>query len=430
MSVVTPLRSSEPILSPSAAPEPREHGCADPGLSLHGFVALMAAIMACQALGIDSMLAALPEIGRALGVADENARQWIIAIYMFGFGAAQLVYGPLADRYGRRPILLASLCLFGAMSIVAGLSGSFAGLLVARFLQGVAGAAGRVLTVSITRDCFHGRQMARVMSLSFIVFLAVPALAPSIGQAIMLVGGWRDIFFFLAGFASLVAIAGARRLNETLHPDARQPISAGTVIAAVRRTLRERQAIGYTLAGTAVFGALMGFVNSVQQVFADTFHAPGLFPITFAAMAGAMGLSAYVNSRVVERLGTRLVSHAALAGFILISSVHLAVALAGLETAASFAVLQCLAMGCFGMTGSNFNSMAMEPMGSIAGTAASVQGFLSTVGGAAIGVVIGQSFNGTTVPLEVGFVVTGLTALALVLVTERGRLFGAQPATA
>lgn len=406
----------------------REPGNSDPGLGFGAFVALIAAIMACQALGIDAMLPALPNIGHSLSIASENDRQWIVAVYMFGFGAAQLVYGPLADRYGRRPILIVSLSLFAVASVWAGLSTSFTGLLIARFLQGVVGAAGRVLSISVVRDCYRGRQMARVMSLSFIVFLAVPALAPSIGQAIMLVADWRWIFFFLAAFAGIVALVGGLRLNETLHPEYRQPISVAGISHAIRLTLTDRNAIGYTLAMTAVFGALMGFVNSIQQIFGDVFQAPGKFPLMFACVAGSMGTAAFINSRIVERLGTRKVSHGALLGFIAFSTLHLAFAATGHETLISFTILQCMTMFCFGMMGSNFGSMAMESMGEIAGTAASVQGFISTVGGSAIGIVIGQAFNGSTVPVTVGFVTVGVIALLLVLVTERGRLFRAHHA--
>ena len=404
--------------APASAP-----GQADSGLGFRGFVALIAAIMAAQALGIDMMLPALPDIGTALNIPSENDRQWIVALYMLGFGAAQLVYGPLADRYGRRPILIASMGLFAVTSVAAALATSFTGLLVFRFLQGVVGAAGRVLAVSVVRDCYQGRQMARVMSLSFIVFLAVPALAPSIGQIILFVADWRGIFLFLAAFSGIVALVGGLKLKETLHPEHRHPISVAGITAAIRSTLTERNAIGYTLAMTVVFGALMGFINSVQQIFTDIFHAPAKFPLMFACIAGAMGTSAFINSRIVERLGTRVVSHGALLGFIAFSVVHLAVAVSGYETMLTFGLLQCLTMFCFGMMGSNFGSMAMESMGEIAGTASSVQGFISTVGGSLIGIVVGQSFNGTTVPMTLGFVGVGLIALLLVLATERGKLF-------
>lgn len=421
--------SSDLIHAPDAPA--RAPGDADPGMSFRAFVALMASIQACNALGIDSMLPALPAIGRALAIPTANDRQWIIAVYVFGFGAAQLVYGPMADRYGRRPLLVVSLGLFSLLSIAAAFSGSFTGLIVARLLQGIAGAGGRVLTVCVIRDCYSGRQMARVMSLSFMVFLLVPVLAPTIGQGILLVASWRLIFLFLAAYVGGVALIGFLRLKETLHPEFRRPATFAGVTSAMRRVATDRAAIGYTLAATLMFGALMSLIDSIQQVFADDFHAAGRFPLVFACIAGSMALASFINSRIVERLGTRRVSHAGLIGFILTSALHVAVAAAGRETMFSFALIQCLQLFCFGMTTANFNSMAMEPMGAIAGTAASVQGFVSTCGGAIIGLVIGQMFDGTTLPMALGFCGLGVLALLLVLATERGRLFGThRPAAA
>jgi DHA1 family bicyclomycin/chloramphenicol resistance-like MFS transporter len=395
----------------------------DPGLRFPFFVALIASLMAVTPLGIDAMLPALPEIGRALNVDTENHQQWIIAIYVFGFGAAQLVYGPLSDSYGRKPLLVISLVLFAILSIIAGLSTSFEALLAARLFQGISGAAGRVLVVSVVRDCFAGRQMARVMSISFMIFLAVPVLAPSIGQLILLFGNWRLIFFVLAGFAALIGLVTLFQLRETLHPEYRRPVAVKPIAQAVRRTLTNRSALGYTLALTCVFGALMGFINSIQQIFADIFHAPQRFPLVFACIGLSMAAAAFTNARIVERLGTRRVSHTALIGMILLGGLHSIVALAGLETMLSFTILQSATMFCFGLLGSNFGSMAMEDVGEIAGTASSVQGFVSTCGGALLGLFVGQSFNGTTVPLSLGFFLLGLVALLIVLVTERGRLF-------
>ena len=394
------------------------------GLSFAGFVALMAGLMAVNALGVDSMLAALPEIGRALHVADENRRQLIIVVYVLGFGLAQLVWGPLADAHGRRPILIACTTLYAVLSVVAGFASSFELLLAARLLQGIAAAASRVLVVSIIRDCFSGRTMARVMSLSFIVFLIVPILAPSIGQAILLAtGSWRGIFFALGGFGALISLIGGLRLRETLHPAYRQPASVRNVARGVRRVLSYRMTLGYTLAGAATFGALLGYVNSVQQIFADLFRHPALFPLVFAGTAASMGVAGYLNSRIVERIGSRKVSHGALLVQLCASSVHLAIAASGHETMASFILLQSVTMGCFGLMGSNFNAMAMEPVGDIAGLAASVQGFVSTCLAAGLGYVIGQAFDGSTVPLCLGFVVMGLVALGTVLFAEHGRLF-------
>jgi DHA1 family bicyclomycin/chloramphenicol resistance-like MFS transporter len=387
------------------------------------FVALIAALMAINALGIDSMLPALPAMGHALGIENENQRQWIIAAYVFGFGSTQLVYGPLADRYGRKAILTVSLSLFALMSIACAFAWNFETIVLARVLQGVAAAASRVLAISIVRDRYAGRQMARVMSLSFIVFLAVPILAPSIGQIIMLAGPWSWIFWFLALFAASVVAWATLRLPETLHPEDRRPIDAGQLWAAARMVLGHRHSLGYTLASTLLFGSLLGFINSVQQIFTDIFDAADLFTMIFAAIAAFMGMASYANSRIVEKLGARLVSHTAVIGFTLLSGVHVLVILAGHESIWSFSIFQALVMGCFGLAGSNFGSMAMEPVGHIAGTASSIQGFMSTIGGAAIGIVIGQAFDGTTMPVAAGYFVLGGLAILVVLVTERGRLF-------
>ena len=398
---------------------------AKPGMGFKQFVALIAALMAVNALAIDSMLPALPAIGRSLGVEDENRRQWIVTAYLLGFGGAQIVYGPLADRFGRKPVLMAGVAAYVLFSAGAAFSTSFTILLIARALMGVGAAATRVLAVSVVRDCYSGRDMARVMSLAFIVFLAVPILAPSIGQIIMLFGPWRWVFGGLGLFGAAVLLWTALRLPETLDPADRLPFAPGRVAAAFRLTLTNRIAVGYMLAMTLVLGALFGFINSAQQVFADTLSAPELFTSVFALIAGFMALSSFLNARIVGRLGPRRVSHMALCGFIAISALHAGVALTGHETLVSFAVLQAGVMFCFGLVVSNFSSLAMEPLGHVAGTASSVQGFVTTFGGALLGFAVGQHFDGTTVPLAVGFVVYGLLALGIVLLAERGRLFGA-----
>lgn len=393
------------------------------GMGFREFVGLTAAMMAVVGLAIDTMLPALPAIGGSLGVADENRRQLIVTVFLLGFGIAQLAYGPISDRIGRRPILLGGAACYAAASLFAALAPSFALLLFARLLQGIAVAAVRVVTVSVVRDCYGGRQMARVMSLAFMVFLAVPVLAPSIGQVIMLFVPWRGLFGALTIYALLLLLWIAMRLPETLHPEFRRPIDVRSVSAAIRRSLTARQGIGYTLAQTAMSGALYGFINSVEQIFADCFHAPKLMPAVFAGIAGMMAIASLTNSRVVERLGTRRVSHSALLGFVAIELVHIAIALAHRETIVSFAICQGIAMFCFGLSMANFGAMAMEPLADVAGTAASVQGFVTVVAGALIGYAIGQSFDGTTVPMTAGFAVSGVLALAIILVTEGGRLF-------
>jgi DHA1 family bicyclomycin/chloramphenicol resistance-like MFS transporter len=204
------------------------------------------------------------------------------------------------------------------------------------------------------------------------------------------------------------------------------PIRVGRIASAFRIALTSRRSMGYTLAITAISGALFGFINSSQQIFFDVFHEPGLFTLVFGAVAGGIAVASLLNARLVERLGSRLISHTALLGFIAMSAIHAAVALSGHETIWTFAVLQALTMFCFGFIAGNFGAMAMEPMGHIAGTASSAQGFISTTGGATLGFVIGQQFNGSTAPMAIGFIALGLAALVFVLFAERGRLFRAR----
>ena len=408
----------------------RDPAAASPhaGMSFTQFVALMAALMATNALAIDTMLPALPVIGDAIGITTENHRQWIVTAYLLGFGGAQIFYGTLADRYGRRPVLLFGLALYAASSAMAALAGSLEMMIATRVLQGVGAAATRVLAISIVRDCYAGRQMARVMSLTFIVFLAVPIFAPSIGQLIMLVAPWPAIFLSLAVFGTLVMAWAALSLPETLHPEDRLTIAPGRIVQAFRIALTNRQAVGYMLATTLVIGALFGYINSVQQLFADVFHRPHLFPIVFGFTAVFIAISSLLNSRIVERLGMHRVSHTALLGYVAVAVLHACAAWAGYESLWLFVLLQSMMMFCFGLVASNFGAMAMEPLGHIAGTASSVQGFVTTFGGALLGFMVGQHFDGTARPMTTGFAVLGLGALAIVLATERGRLFRSTPA--
>ncbi len=394
-----------------------------PGMGFKQFVALIAAMMATNALAIDSMLPALPNIGDALGVTDPNARQWVITAYLLGFGVAQLVYGSLADRYGRKPVILVGLALYTVFAALCAFATTFDMLLLARFLCGLGAAATRVLTVSIVRDCYAGRRMAQVMSLVFIVFLAVPIIAPALGQAVMLFASWRWIFGVLALSGVAVMIWTFLKLPETQHAEDRIPISVKGVTSAFKVALTDRVAMGYTIAAALVLSGLFGFLNSAQQVFDQVLHAADIFPLVFAGIAGTMAVSSLLNARIVEKLGMRKVSHWALIGFIGFAAVHAVIAISGHETLWTFAIMQAGMMFCFGLVMSNFGAIAMEPLGHIAGAAASVQGFITTIGGAMAGFFIGQMFNGTVVPLTLGFAGFGLAGLLMVLVTEKGRLF-------
>lgn len=409
-------------MSPSVAATARS----GPPIGFREFVCLMAALIACNALGIDAMLPALPEMGRALGITQENQQQWVISAYMFGFAVSNLFCGPLGDRYGRRPVVLAGLLLYALMSILAAFSTNLAMMVGARMLQGMAAAAGRVLAVAMVRDCFSGRQMAQVMSLTFIVFLMVPMLAPSLGQIILMVGPWQGIFGLLALFSLAVALWLVLRMSETLPVHLRRSLAPRDLAQAAARVLSDRASLGYALATAATFGAQVGFVTSSQQLFAEVFGTTRLFPLLFASIAAGLAAASFVNSRIVLRQGTRRVSHTALLAYILLGGLHLLILVWIGETLASFAMFMSLAMFFTGLMSANFNAMAMENMGDIAGMASSIQGSLATLSGLIIGVIVGQTFNGTAMPVVLSYFLCGLAALAATLYAEQGRLFRPQ----
>lgn len=383
----------------------------------------VAALIAVNALGVDLMLPALADIGHDLAISAANHRQWIITVYMGGFGAGQLIYGPLADRFGRRPVLLLTLAGVTGASVFAAASATFPALLAARLLQGLMSASTRVLAVAIVRDRQSGRRMARTMSLAQMIFFLVPILAPSIGQMLLGIGPWRLIFYALAAFDVFVLVWAALRLPETLLRSRRTSLSLEALGSAYRMTLGDRFSLGYAIAAALTFGGIIGFVSVSQQVFVDEFGAGRRYVWLFAVCAAAMGCASFANSRLVERLGTRLISQGAVFALIALSLAHLGVIVTGHETLATFVVLQAASMTCIGLCGSNFGAMAMEPVGHIAGTASSVQGFITTLGAVVVGSLIGQSYDGSTMPLAFGYFGIGVGTLLVILWTERGRLF-------
>lgn len=403
--------------SPRAAP-PRQSP-----LPFAEFVALVASCMALIALGIDTMLPALPAIGEALHVTRGNDRQYVITAFVTGFGVAQLVHGPLVDRFGRRSVMLVALGAYVVANLLCAVAASFALLLAARLVGGMVVAAVRVAIIATVRDCFAGRPMAQVMSIAFTVFMIVPVLAPAIGQAILAVAGWRAIFWLIAGIALLVLGWVAWRLPETLALGNRDPLSLRRLLASWRMVVGERLSLGYTLAAAALTGALYGYLNTVEQLMAQVFGRPRLLGAVFAACAITMAAANIVNARLVLRLGTRRLGHGALVGVAVVAAVHLLLIRIGAETLPVFIVLQAITLGCFGLSSSNFSAMAMERMGHMAGIASSVQGFTSITLGAMVGALIGQAFDGTPVPLVGGFLAAALVGLAIVAATERGRLF-------
>lgn len=391
------------------------------------FVALVAMLMAVNAIGIDVVLPALSDMATAFDVVRNNDRQLIIISYMVGFGLAQLAYGPLSDRYGRLPVCLSGLALYVAASLAVSFSTSFAVLLAARLAQGAAAASARVIAVAMIRDKFSGRHMARVMSLSFLIFIMVPMMAPSIGALILLFGPWQAIFHALALFAGVIGIWIVLRIPETLAPAHRHALQFSRVGRAMRSVVTNRISFGYSLAMAASFGAMMGFIASAEQIFTQTFALQDRFPLIFAFCASAIGVAQLVNSRLVVRYGPRLVSHIAMMGFTLVSACHLGAELLLGDEPVRFVIFQFLVMFFAGLLGANFSALAMEPMGHIAGTASSVQGMMSALGGALLGYLVGHAYDGTAGPVAAGYFASALAVIACVLYAERGRLFQPDP---
>jgi DHA1 family bicyclomycin/chloramphenicol resistance-like MFS transporter len=387
------------------------------------FVIVIASIMALNPLAMDMMLPALPEIGAAFNITVANHLQLVLSTFLIGFGAGQFITGPLSDRFGRRPVLLGGMTVYATASVLAIAAPSFETLLLARALQGLGTSATRVIATSIVRDCYVGRRMASVMSLAMMVFIAVPVIAPSFGQMVMLLTQWRGIFIVLMLYGLLALVWCVLRLPETLPETERRSLALGDVLGAFRQTITNRQTIGYALAAGSVQGCLFAYVFSSQQVFTGIYRLGQYFPLAFAAVAVGVAIAGFLNARLVGRLGMRVISHGALVLYVAVAGVMLLTASTDTLPLALFMALSALMMFAFGMIFANFTALAMEPQGHIAGTASSLYGSITTLFGMAVGVVIGQNYDGTLKPFATGFFLCTLTALATVLVAEKGRLF-------
>jgi DHA1 family bicyclomycin/chloramphenicol resistance-like MFS transporter len=405
--------------SPTEPPATVPH----PGMGFAEFVTCVALIQATIALAIDVMVPALGQIGTAMHLGAANQRQWVITAFLLGYGVSQLIYGVAADRFGRKPVLIVSMSIYIVFSLACAFAPSFGWLLAARAIEGLGAAGAQVLTTAIIRDCYAGRRMAEVNSLTFMVFLSAPIFAPSLGQLVLLIAPWPVIFIGLGAYGALILGWVIWRLPETQTAANRSTYSHAEIGAAFACALRTRVSMAYVLASTFILGGWLGFINSAQQVFSDVFRVPSLFPAIFAACSICMAIAALTNARLVERVGMRRLSHRALLAYIVITCAQAGLALSGHSGLVAFAILQSAMMFCFGLLGANFNAIAMEPLGAIAGTAASLLGFISMLGASLIGFTIGQCFNGTLVPLTAGFLVCGLVAFGFIAGAKRSSAF-------
>ena len=403
-------------------PAPSPHS-ASFGAGPREFIALMAMIMALQALCIDAMLPALGQIAAELQVGDPNRRQLVVGVFLFSAGFGSLLPGALADRYGRRPVLFVGFAGYFVLSLACAVVHDFTLLLVLRAIQALFSASLAVLPSAIIRDRFSGDAMARMMSTISVVFMAVPMLAPSLGQAVLLVAGWRWIFGVMAALVAVVGLWAYLRLPETLHPEYRQPIAPRAIAANMWQAASNRAAMGYVLGGALLTGGLFGYLNSAQQLIGEQMGAGDWFPLLFAVMAAGIALANLTNTQIVERIGARRVSHAALLAFIAISVLQVWFSHQSRETLWQFIPLMTLNCAMIGFTGANFGSIALQPFARIAGAASSLQAFLRMACGSALGVIVGQAYDGSARPLSWALLGCGVAALALVLYSEHGRLF-------
>ena len=386
-------------------------------------IVLMALLMSLQAFGIDSMLPALGHIGGEMGAAG-NDRQLVIGAYFLGSGIGAFFPGAFADRFGRRPILAIGLVAYVGFSIACALVTDYGWLLAMRLAQGLCCAGLSVVPAAIVRDHVGGDRMARLMSQIMMIFLLVPLLAPAVGQGIMYVAGWRAIFGAMALMGTLVGLWVWWRLPESLNEETMQEIDPRTILRNMGTALWNRSAIGYVIGSAMVFGSLFGFLNSSQQLIAESFGMGDYFAFIFGGAVLGMVAANFTNSRIVERFGARRVSHTALLAFIVVSMLQLYSAAHQPQPLWQFIILMSMSRALLGFIGANFSSIAMQPFYHIAGAASSGQTALRMSTGAVLGALIGSAFDGTALPLACSMLSCGLIALAVVLFSEQGKLFG------
>ncbi len=380
------------------------------------FVVLVSTLMALTALSIDAMLPALAQIGNDLQAPDANSRQLVISMIFLGLSVGQLFFGPLSDSVGRKPAIFWGLGLYMGGALLSMFAINFPMMLVGRFLQGIGASAPRAVTLALVRDQFAGRQMARVMSFVMTVFILVPMLAPTLGLVILQFVGWRAIFGIFLLLALIALIWFAIRQPETLAPENRAPFTMRRILKTTQMIIKNRLAFGYTITVGLVSGAFTGYLNSAQQLFQEQYALGDLFSIYFGIVASAIGLASLLNSRLVLRFGMRLLVRSALLTTSVLSAIVLVSTLLLPEQLpfAAFMTYLMLSFFCVGILFGNLNSLAMEPLGHVAGIGAAIVGSLSTFISALLGTFIGQSYNGTILPVVVGL--AALTGLSLLVV--------------
>lgn len=400
-----------------------------PALRFGEFVTLMALMTSLVALSIDTVLPALSEIGSDLGAQRDNDTQLIISLLFLGLSVGQLIYGPLSDSTGRKRAIYAGYGLFMTGCLLSISATSFSVMLAGRILQGVGIAGPRIVTMALIRDQYAGRAMARVMSFIMAIFILVPAIAPSFGQVLLIIAHWRAIFGAFLALAIITLTWFALRQPETLIPEQRHKFSLKRIGRAIREVILTRTSFGYTIAAGFVFSGFVGYLNSAQQVFQDQYGLGRLFPIYFSVLALAIGSASYSNTWLLKRYDMQqLTTTAAL----LVSGLSIiffpaAYALGGSPPLWTMMLYFIIVFFCIGVLFGNLNALAMEPLGHIAGVGAAVVGSFSTLMSALLGTAIGQSYNGTILPLVAGFAILAAASLAAMRWAESGQQVSQAP---
>ncbi len=386
-----------------------------PAPSLVEFIVLTALMISLVALTTDIMLAALVLIASDLGHPDPLDGHLIISVLFAGFAVGQLLVGPLSDSYGRKPVIHISYIVFCIGTLMCLLSRSFEVMLAGRLLQGIGMSGPRIIAVAIVRDGYAGRQMARIMSFVMAVFILVPAIAPSIGQILISYSGWRATFTLLLVMAGVTWIWFTLRQVETLPVQARRPLSVGNLTSDMKTILTTPAAIGYTVCAGMMFGPFMAYLSLAQQIFQSTYDTGLSFTLWFAVGAFSVGVAAIVNSALVERLGMRFLSNIALTGVILGGGAFglLALTTGGLAPFGLFITWLVFNFFCMGLLFGNLNSLAMEPLGHIAGLGAAVVGALSTAISIPVGTLISENYTGNPELLTLSFASSAALCLLL-----------------
>ena len=384
------------------------------------FIALMASLMSIVALSIDALLPALPDIGNHLGVVDANDNQLLITMIFLGIGFGQLLFGPLSDSFGRKPIVYIGFSLFIIASIICVTTKNFEIMVIGRILQGVGLSSPRSIALSMIRDMFSGDYMAKVMSIIVMFFILVPVVAPTLGQWLIILFNWQSIFYFNLIFGVLVMIWFGLRQNETLPKEKRIKFSSHLFVDGVKEFLKYKEAVAFTFVSGFITGSFMVYLSTSQQIFQEQYDLAEMFPYIFASLAISVGFATYLNSRFVERYGMWRMAFTAAIAYSVVSILYVILFISGnnpsIVVLLGFLALQFFAVGfLFG----NLRAIAMEPLGHIAGIGAAINGFVSTVMAVPIANYIGSFVSNSVLPLFIGFSIFGILSVFVFLIMRK-----------